>query len=320
MPMRALVTGGAGFIGSNLVDALIARGDEVTVVDDLSTGKEANLRDALAAGATLQTVDIRDGDALREVFAQAQPELVFHMAAQADVRKSIDDPAFDASVNVLGTINVVEAARLSGARRLVNTSTGGGVYGDVDLIPTPESVEPLPMAAYGQSKQCAELYCAWATRLYGFSTVTLRYGNVYGPRQNPHADAGVIAIFCGRAITGDTPTIFGDGTQTRDYVYVADIIAANLLAAEHPDVDGVYNIGTEVEASLLDVVDALRAALPDGTPFEPEFADRRLGELQRSALDATRAREALGFVAQTALADGIRQTFAANQKALADAG
>jgi UDP-glucose 4-epimerase len=315
--MRVLVTGGAGFIGSHITDALVARGDEVTVVDNLSSGRKANLADAIDAGVALQVADIRDADALQDIFAQARPELVFHLAAQADVRKSIADPAFDAAVNVLGTINVVEAARTAGAKRLVNTSTGGGIYGDVDLIPTPETVAPKPMAAYGQSKQCAEQYCAWATRLYGFQTVTVRYGNVYGPRQDPAGEAGVIAIFCGRAVTGETPTIFGDGTQTRDYIYVGDVVAANLLAAAHPAAHGEYNIGTQVEASLLQVVDALREALPEGTPFEPAFGDARLGELQRSALDATRAREELGFVARTALADGIRQTYAATAAVLA---
>lgn len=307
--MRVLVTGGAGFIGSNLTDAVIARGDEVTVVDNLSTGREANLAPAIAAGASLEQADIRDADALARIFAAAKPEVVFHLAAQADVRKSIDDPAFDASVNVLGTINVLEAARTNGARRLVNTSTGGGIYGDVDQIPTPESVAPQPMAAYGQSKQCAEQYCAWATRLYGFETVTVRYGNVYGPRQNPAGDAGVIAIFCGRAIQGKPATIFGDGLQTRDYIYVGDVVAANLLAAEHPDAHGAYNIGTEVEASVVDLVTALQECLPPDSGFAPAYADARLGELQRSALDATRAREELGFVAQTALADGIRLTY-----------
>ncbi len=309
--MRALVTGGAGFIGSNLTDALVARGDAVTVVDDLSSGREANLSGAMAAGARLHVADIRDAEALAGVFAEARPEIVFHLAAQADVRRSIADPAFDAAVNVLGTINVVEAARTSGAHRLVNTSTGGGIYGDVDLIPTPETVVPKPLAAYGQSKQCAEQYCAWATRLYGFQAVTVRYGNVYGPRQDPAGEAGVIAIFCGRAATGRTATIFGDGTQTRDYIYVGDIVAANLLAAEHPDARGEYNVGTQVESSLLEVVAALDAALPDGTSLQTELADARLGELQRSALDATRAREELGFVARTSLADGIRQTYQA---------
>lgn len=309
--MRVLVTGGAGFIGSHLTDALVARGDVVTVVDDLSSGREANLSGALAAGARLHVADIRDADALGALFAQARPEIVFHLAAQADVRRSIADPAFDAAVNVLGTINVVEAARAAGARRLVNTSTGGGIYGEVDLIPTPETVAPKPLAAYGQSKQCAEQYCAWATRLYGFQTVTVRYGNVYGPRQDPAGDAGVIAIFCGRAAAGRTATIFGDGTQTRDYIYVGDIVAANLVAAAHPDAGGEYNVGTQVESSLLEVVAALDAVLPAGQVLATEFADPRLGELQRSALDATRAREELGFVAGTSLADGIGQTYAA---------
>ncbi|MCW3014436.1 MAG: NAD-dependent epimerase/dehydratase family protein [Solirubrobacterales bacterium] len=315
--MRVLVTGGAGFIGSNITDALVARGDEVVVIDNLSSGREANLADALGNGATLRVADIRDADALSQIFAEARPEQVFHLAAQVDVRKSIADPAYDAAVNIVGTINVVEAARTVGTTRLVNTSTGGGIYGDVDLIPTPESVAPKPLAAYGQSKQCAEQYCAWARRLYGIETVTVRYGNVYGPRQDPAGEAGVIAIFCGRAVTGETPTIFGDGTQTRDYIYVGDIVAANLLAAEHPDAHGEYNIGTQVESSLLEVVHAVRQALPDGTPFEPVFAEPRLGEVQRSALDATRAREELGFVAQTALADGIRQTYAATAATLA---
>lgn len=309
--MRALVTGGAGFIGSNLTDALVARGDEVLVVDDLSTGRIENLADALALGARLEQADIRDGAAMRRIFGAFRPELVFHLAAQADVRKSIDDPVFDAGVNVLGTINVLEAARTHGARRLVNTSTGGGIYGDVEQLPTPESVVPQPLAAYGQSKQCAEQYCAWATRLYGFETVTLRYGNVYGPRQNPHGDAGVIAIFCGHASEGKTPTIFGDGTQTRDYIYVEDVVAANLLAVAHPEARGVYNVGTEVEASVLDLVDALRGCLPAGTDFAPQFAEARLGELDRSVLDATRAREELGFAARVPLAEGIRRTYAA---------
>ena len=198
--MRTLVTGGAGFIGSHLVDALIARGDEVVVVDNLSSGREANLVGAVAGGARLEIADIRDADAIGEIFAHARPKLVFHLAAQADVRRSIADPAYDAAVNVLGTINVVEAARTVGATRLVNTSTGGGIYGDVDLIPTPESVVPKPLAPYGQSKQCAEQYCAWATRLYGFATVTVRYGNVYGARQDPAGEAGVIAIFCGLSL------------------------------------------------------------------------------------------------------------------------
>jgi UDP-glucose 4-epimerase len=307
--MRALVTGGAGFIGSNLVDALLDRGDEVAVIDDLSTGKRENLTGALARGADLHVIDIRDGAPLREVIAGARPDIVFHLAAQMDVRKSIEDPAFDAGINVVGTINVLEASRLAGVGRVVNTSTGGAIYGEVDVMPTPESTPPRPMSAYGQSKFCAEAYCGWYERLYGLSSVILRYGNVYGPRQDPHGEAGVIAIFCGKLIAGERPRIFGDGRQTRDYAYVGDIVAANLAAAAHPEAHGAYNIGTGVESSVLEVVAALREAAGVGEgELEPEFAPARPGELQRSSLDVTRARAELGFSAETDLVSGLRST------------
>jgi UDP-glucose 4-epimerase len=307
--MRALVTGGAGFIGSNLVDALLDRGDEVTVVDDLSTGREVNLAGALERGIDLQRADIRDGARVTEIVAVARPDIVFHLAAQIDVRRSVEDPAFDASVNVVGTINVLEAARLAGVSRLVNTSTGGAIYGDADVMPTPETVEPRPMAAYGQSKYCAERYCGWYGRLYGMEAVTLRYGNVYGPRQDPKGEAGVIAIFAGRLLDGRRPTIYGDGLQTRDYTFVGDIVAANLAAAAHPEAHGEYNVGTGVESTVLDVVAALReAGNEEGDAFEPEFAPPRAGEVQRSSLDVTRARSELGFTASTSLVEGMRAT------------
>jgi UDP-glucose 4-epimerase len=305
--MRALVTGGAGFIGSNLVDALLARGDEVAIIDDLSSGRRENLADALAAGATLHEADIRDAPAVRAAFDAARPQLVFHLAAQVDVRKSLADPAEDARINVVGTINVLEAAREHAVHRLVNTSTGGAIYGDTDVYPTPESVPPLPMAAYGQSKQCAEQYCALMGRVYGLPTVTLRYGNVFGPRQDPGGEAGVIAIFAGRLLAGQTPVVFGDGLQTRDYTFVGDIVAANLAAAEHPTAHGAYNIGTGVESSVIEVLDALReAAGVDADAFQPEFQPERLGELQRSSLDVSRARDELGFTAGTPLVEGMR--------------
>ena len=307
--MRALVTGGAGFIGSNLVDALLDRGDEVAVVDDLSTGKRENLSGALARGADLHEIDIREGARLRDTIAAARPDIVFHLAAQMDVRKSIEDPAWDAGINVVGTINVLEASRLARVSRVVNTSTGGAIYGETDVMPTPESVPPRPMSAYGQSKFCAEAYCGWCERLYGLSSVTLRYGNVYGPRQDPHGEAGVVAIFCGKLIAGERPKIFGDGRQTRDYAYVGDVVAANLAAAAHPEAHGAYNVGTGVEASVLEVVAALRKAAGVGEGgFEPEFAPARAGELQRSSLDVTRARAELGFSAETDLVSGLRST------------
>lgn len=305
--MRALVTGGAGFIGSNLVDALLDRGDEVTVVDDLSSGRRANLDGALAGGATLHQVDIRDKSAVHAAFAAARPQLVFHLAAQVDVRRSLADPAEDAQINVVGTINVLEAAREHGVERLVNTSTGGAIYGDTDVYPTPETEPALPMAAYGQSKLCAEQYCALMDRVYGLRTVTLRYGNVYGPRQDPKGEAGVIAIFAGRLLDGEDPVVYGDGTQTRDYTFVRDIVAANLTAAGHPQARGAFNIGTGTESSVLDVLAAMReAAGIDPGAFQPRFEPPRLGELDRSSLDVSKARDELGFTASTPLAQGMR--------------
>jgi UDP-glucose 4-epimerase len=308
--MRALVTGGAGFIGSNLVDALLDRGDEVTVVDNLATGKRENLDGALGRGAAFEEADIRDGDLMRGVLASARPDIVFHLAAQMDVRKSIENPAWDAGINVVGTVNVLEAARQAGVKRVVNTSTGGAIYGDAEVMPTPESTAPRPMAAYGQSKFCAEAYCGWYERLYGLSSVTLRYGNVYGPRQDPHGEAGVIAIFCGKVLVGETPRIYGDGRQTRDYTYVGDIVAANLAAAAHPEARGAYNIGTGTESTVIDVLSALRSAAGLGEgELEPEFAPARTGELQRSSLDVSRARSELGFTADTDLVTGMKPTF-----------
>src|SRR4051794_39453628 len=307
--MRALVTGGAGFIASNLVDALLDRGDEVTVVDNLSTGRIENLDGARRRGIAFHEADITDAERLTTLVAGARPDIVFHLAAQIDVRKSIEDPAWDASVNVGGTINVLDAARRAGVKRVVNTSTGGAIYGDVDAIPTPETTPPRPMAAYGTSKLCAETYCGWYERLYGLSAVTLRYGNVYGPRQDPLGEAGVIAIFCGRVLDRGRPTIYGDGQQTRDYVFVADVVAANLAAASHPEAHGVYNVGTGTERSVLEVLAALRRAAGLGDDeLQPQFHPARLGELQRSALDVSRARAELGFVARADLDEGMART------------
>src|SRR4051794_27385201 len=307
--MRALVTGGAGFIGSNLVDALLEEGAEVDVVDTLVTGRRSNLEEgALDRGARLHEVDITDKTALTALVADVAPDVIFHLAAQIDVRKSIEDPAFDATVNVVGTINVLEAARQAGVGRVVNTSTGGAIYGDAQRIPSAEDEPALPMAAYGQSKFDAERYLGWYGRLYGQSNVTLRLGNVYGPRQDPLGEAGVIAIFCGKLRAGERPTIYGDGTQTRDYVYVGDVVAAQ-IAAGKSTVSGEINVGTGQETTVLDIVQVMKELEPDAAAsFEPEFADARLGEIERSCLDVTRAREELGFEAQTSLKDGMRRT------------
>jgi UDP-glucose 4-epimerase len=306
--MRCLVTGGAGFIGSNLVDALLARGDEVTVVDDLSTGRRQNLDAALAGGAELAEIDIRDAAALRALSGEAQPELVFHLAAQIDVRKSLEDPAFDAADNVGGTANVLEAARAGGCRRVVFVSTGGAIYGEGEgqQLPLDESTAIAPFSAYGQSKYAAEGYLWLYERLYGLSCAALRLGNVYGPRQDPLGEAGVIAIFCGLVRSGGQPTVYGDGTQTRDYIYVGDVVAAALAAADR-ETSGPLNIGTGRETSVLELVEAL-SSLGGAESFEPRFAPPRAGEVQRISLDASRAERELGWHAATSLEEGLRLT------------
>ena len=310
--MDCVVTGGAGFIGSNLVDALIARGDRVHVIDSLVTGKRSNLEGALAGGAVLHELDVRDGAGVLALFEQVRPQLVFHLAAQIDVRLSVQDPAADAAVNIGGAINVLEAARRVGSDRVVNTSTGGGLYGEAELLPTPEEYPIRPLAPYGQSKLAAEGYCELYTRLYGLSTVSLRYGNVYGPRQDVHGEAGVVAIFCGCLLEGRVPRIFGDGHQTRDWVDVADVVRANLLAAADPRLTGPINIGHGQETSVLDLVDALREvgaerrlSLP-APAFEPD----RLGEVRRSCLDVSRAHAELDWAAEVPLRDGLARILA----------
>src|SRR3954454_9759503 len=256
--MRAVVTGGAGFIGSNLVEALLARGDEVHVLDDLSKGKRENV----AGGAELHVADIRSPD---EVLDAVRPEVVFHLAAQADVRISVDRPDYDADVNVLGTLRILEAARRHGAR-LVFASTGGAIYGECDR-PAPETAERRPLALYGTSKLCGEEYLATWNRLYGTSHVALRFGNVYGPRQEPHGEAGVVAIFMGLLNEGGTPKIYGDGRQSRDYVYVLDVVRAALAALER-DAGGVFNIGTGVETSVLELYEAVQQVTGSGLAAE----------------------------------------------------
>jgi UDP-glucose 4-epimerase len=280
----------------------------VTVVDDLSTGRRVNLDSALAAGAELAELDIRDGAALSELAKERRPERIFHLAAQIDVRKSIEDPAFDAGVNVGGTANVLEAARAGDCGRVVSISTGGAIYGEGEgqQLPLPEDAPIAPMSAYGQSKYAAEGYLALYERLYGLSGISLRLGNVYGPRQDPLGEAGVIAIFCGRLEQGGRPTIFGDGTQTRDYIYVGDVVSAAIAAGEST-VTGPINIGTGRESNVLELAEALRD-LSGAESFEPEFAPPRTGEVQRISIDASRAERELGWRSEVGLEDGLRRT------------
>jgi UDP-glucose 4-epimerase len=303
--MRTVVTGGAGFIGSNLVDALLARGDGVTVVDDLSTGRRGNLDRALGSGAELVEADIRDAAAMASLLEDRRPDAVFHLAAQIDVRRSVAEPEFDASVNVGGTASLLEAARRSGARRFVFVSTGGAIYGEGDgqELPLAEDAPVEPLSPYGQSKYAAEGYVALYRRLYGLSGISLRLGNVYGPRQDPLGEAGVIAIFCGCLRSGQTATVFGDGAQTRDYIYVGDVVAA-ALAAQESDATGAFNVGTGVETSVIDLIELLREQ-EGGAAFRHELAPPRPGEVQRIAIDPARAEGALGWRASTALREGL---------------
>lgn len=305
--MRSLVTGGAGFIGSNLVDALVARGDEVAVLDDLSSGRRENLAAALAAGASLTVASVADRDAVADAVARHRPELVFHLAAQIDVRRSVADPLFDLEVNVGGTIGLAQAALEHGAQRLVFASTGGAIYGEGAgrELPLAEDAECRPDAPYGQSKHAAEGYLGVFARLHGLSSVSLRLGNVYGPRQDPHGEAGVVAIFCGALGSGRRPRVFGDGRQTRDYVYVGDVVAA-FLAAAASDATGALNVGTGREASVLELGRALADAY--GTTFDPEMAPPRPGEVERIAIDSSRAAAAIGWRAEVGLEEGLRRT------------
>ncbi len=302
--MKALVTGGAGFIGSNLVDALLERGDEVTVLDDLSTGKRENLERALGNGATLEEVDVRDADAVSELVGRVNPDVIFHLAAQIDVRKSVADPAHDSRINVEGTINVLSAAQAHGVPRVVNTSTGGAIYGEGKQLPAPEDHPSAPEAPYGLSKFCAEQYCEFQRRFHEVPAVSLRYGNVYGPRQDPLGEAGVIAIFCGKLLEGQKATIFGDGEQTRDYVYVDDVVDANLRAAD-AQTTGPVNIGLGTARSVLDIVEVLKK---HGDGFEVDHAPERPGEVQHIALDPSRARVELGWEAKVELDEGLEHT------------
>jgi UDP-glucose 4-epimerase len=306
MAERAIVTGGAGFIGSHVVDRLVEAGTEVVVVDDLSTGRRENLRGALERGARLQESDVRDVGAMRRLVADARPDAVLHLAARASVTASVEEPEEDAGVNVGGTLAMLEAARRAGVARVVYVSTGGALYGDADIVPTSEEAPIAPLSPYGTSKWGGELYADLYARLHGMSTVTLRLANVYGPRQDPHGEAGVVAIFCERLRAAAAPTVYGDGHQTRDYVYVGDVAEAILVAAA-AGARGSFNVGTGQEATVLDLVAALRE-LGGGEGFEPEHAPPRPGEARRSCLDPRRAEQALGWRATTTLRDGLRAT------------
>jgi UDP-glucose 4-epimerase len=309
MPRRALVTGGAGFIGSHVADILIANDYAVTVIDNLSSGK----RSQVPSGAAFEELDICSSDAAALV-RQGKFDVICHLAAQIDVRKSVADPAADATLNIGGSLNLLEAVRQSArATRFVFSSTGGAVYGDLVEAPTAENAPKDPQSPYGTAKFSVELYMGYFARVHGLDCVALRYSNVYGPRQDPHGEAGVVAIFCDRLIDGAPLTIFGDGGQTRDYVYVGDVARANLAAATvmlppATVVDSrAFNIGTSIETDVVELATLLKEV--SGGSSALVHAPARAGEQRRSAVRVEKAAKVLGWKPQMPLRDGLRETY-----------
>jgi UDP-glucose 4-epimerase len=309
MVKTVLVTGGAGFIGSHVADRFLAEGWEVTVLDDLSSGREENI----APGVRFVRGDIGSPEAA-QLLRDGKFDVMCHLAAQIDVRRSVLDPVYDATKNILGTLNLMEAIRASGKdTRVVFSSTGGALYGDFDPPPSTERNAKDPEAPYGIAKLSVEYYLAYYGRVHKLTTVALRYGNVYGPRQDPHGEAGVVAIFCNRILDGRALTVYGDGEQTRDYVYAGDVAAANFAAATK-DVPAAgrldaraFNIGTGIETSVNTLARTLQDVAGATTPID--HAPARAGELARSAQETSKAREILGWTPQVSLRDGLERTF-----------
>jgi UDP-glucose 4-epimerase len=301
--VKVLVTGGAGFIGSHVVDAYLAQGYEVAIVDDLSTGRRSNLNPA----AKFYQLDIRDPQ-LSEVFAQERPDFVNHHAAQMDVRRSVAEPIFDASVNILGSIHLLECARQAGVKRFVYISTGGAVYGEPEYLPCDEAHPVNPICQYGASKHTVEHYLYMYRENYGLEYVVLRYPNVFGPRQDPHGEAGVVAIFTGQMLAGEQVVINGDGEQVRDFVFVGDCARANLLATTTGHANTIYNLGWGRGTSVNEIFWGLKAAT--GYERQPVYGPAKVGETRRIYLDASRAKEKLGWAPTVSLEEGLGQTVA----------
>jgi UDP-glucose 4-epimerase len=301
--MKIFVTGGAGFIGSHIVDAVLSDGHEVVVIDNLSSGKKSNL----AENVRLMEADIEDFERMRNIFEVERPEAVFHLAAQIDVRKSVSDPLSDARTNILASINLITLAHEFSVSRFVFSSTGGAIYGDTGMRPTSEAHSEWPLSPYGIAKLAVDKYLHYYREVHGLNTVSLRYGNVYGPRQNPHGEAGVVSIFLDRMLSGTQPTINGDGTQTRDYVFVEDVARANLLALRHPEATGVFNVGTGIETDVNTLFHELNTCF--GGAFKESHGPAKPGEQKASCLDASRIHSELGWTAEVPFADGIRRTY-----------
>ncbi len=301
--MKILITGGAGFIGSQAADVLIAKGNEVIILDNLSTGFEYNIN----PDAKFIKADITDFKNIERIFEEEKPEIVYHFAAQIDVRKSVSDPMFDAETNIMGTLNLIKLSAAFKIKKFIFSSTGGAIYGDTDLRPTPENHPEWPLSPYGIAKLAADKFLNYYSEILGLKYISLRYGNVYGPRQNPHGEAGVVAIFLNRMLKGEQPVINGDGGQTRDYVYVADVVKANILALDNTDKTGIYNVGTSLEISVNDLFKEINKNFDN--KYKEVHGPAKIGEQKTSCLSYEKIEKELGFKPETAFSEGIKKTY-----------
>ena len=301
--MKILLTGGAGFIGSHVTDELIAKGNDVVIIDNLSTGFEYNINPK----AKFVKTDITDFKKIENIFAEESPEIIYHFAAQIDVRKSVSDPLFDAETNIMGTLNLIKLSSDFKIKKFIFSSTGGAIYGDTDVRPTPENHPEWPLSPYGIAKLATDKFLNYYNEIFGLKYVSLRYGNVYGPRQNPHGEAGVVAIFLNKMLKGEQPIINGDGDQTRDYVYVEDVVKANILALENIDKVGIYNVGTSIEISVNDLFKEINKNFDN--KYKEVHGPAKLGEQKTSCLNYDKIKKDMNFIPKTDFSEGIKETY-----------
>ena len=303
--MKILLTGGAGFIGSHVTDELIAKGNDVVIIDNLSTGFEYNINPK----AKFVKTDITDFKKIENIFVEESPEIIYHFAAQIDVRKSVSDPLFDAETNIMGTLNLIKLSSDFKIKKFIFSSTGGAIYGDTDVRPTPENHPEWPLSPYGIAKLATDKFLNYYNEIFGLKYVSLRYGNVYGPRQNPHGEAGVVAIFLNKMLKGEQPIINGDGDQTRDYVYVEDVVKANILALEKENIDkvGIYNVGTSIEISVNDLFKEINKNFDN--KYKEVHGPAKLGEQKTSCLNYEKIKKDMNFIPKTDFSEGIKETY-----------
>jgi UDP-glucose 4-epimerase len=301
--MKILVTGGAGFIGSQVADELIDRGNDVVIIDNLSTGFEYNVNPK----AKFIKADITDFEKIEKIFSEESPEIVYHFAAQIDVRKSVSDPLFDARTNIMGTLNLIKISNDIKLKKFIFSSTGGAIYGDTDVRPTPENHPEWPLSPYGIAKLATDKFLNYYSEVFGLKYVSLRYGNVYGPRQNPYGEAGVVAIFLNKMLNGGQPVINGDGNQTRDYVYVKDVVKANILSLENIDKVGIYNVGTSIEISVNDLFKEINKNFDN--KYKEVHGPAKLGEQKTSCLSYGKIKKDMNFIPETDFSEGIKETY-----------